>query len=323
MRRRIRRETGWRHPFFLVLGRAFLYNAPILKKEPPKISSGEMRGKTMKIFLSGIFTVLTLLAPAVSGRCGESLLSEKDVPSLQERDFADVAKRDDCVIMYYNSDSRQDDDAAKKTYGKTAQLLGDDWMAGLLAFQRQEGLSLKLYKVDWKGFSAESIDKVRIDTGSLYRKPESPSYVAYIDGGAKKFAVRGPARPDMSAWFVNEMLAHAIAVIKMDKGEFMRGRGWLITDTKAKYVNLTGMRKERIEVNGVSENVQIISYESSPYNGISCNYEGVFSGQGKLIGMNETCGKNPKTGYFDFDRTGKMQYRVRSSGTGTSPALHP
>ena len=122
----------------------------------------------------------------------------------------------------------------------------------------------------------------------------------------------------MSAWFVNEMLAHTIAVIKMDKGEFMRGRGWLITDTKAKYVNLTGMRKERIELNGVSENVQIISYESLPYNGISCSYEGIFSGQGKLIGMNETCGKNPKTGYFDFDRTGKMQYRVRSSGTGSN-----
>lgn len=276
----------------------------------------------MKRFLF-IVIVSALTAPAAQGLCGESLLTGKEVPSLEEHDFGDAVKRDDCIVMYYNSDFRQDDEAAKKTYGLTAQRLGDDWMRGLLAFQRQEGLSLKLYKVDWKGFSADSIDTIRSDTGSLYRRPESPSYVAYIDGGTRKFAIRGPARPDMQAWFVNEMLSHSIAVVKTDKGEFMRGRGWLITDTNAKYINLTGMRRERMELNGVSENVQIITYESSPYNGISCSYEGMFAGQGKLIGMNETCGQNPKTGYFDFDRTGKMQYRVRSAGPGGSPALHP
>lgn len=259
---------------------------------------------------SFVAAMLLLCAPAL-GSAEESSLTEQEVPSLSENNLFEQVKKEDCIVMFYSSERSEYDAEAKKTYAMSGQRLGDEWMRSLLAFQRQEALTLRLYKVNWRGMSPETIGRIRTDTGSLYKLPESPSFVSYIDRATAVFAVRGPARPDRQSWFVNEMLAHTIATIRTAKGEFMRGPGWRFTDTKARFINLVGMRKGTRTLNGSDQEVQILDYESTLFNGQSCAYESLYSRSGAMLGIIESCGKDGGIGYFDHDRTGKMQYRVK------------
>jgi hypothetical protein len=277
----------------------------------------------MKQLLSRVQAVfaglLFLLACPLAAPAEESSLSEQDVPSLAQADIPGAIKRSDCVIMYYTSDRSENDADARKVYGQSGQRLADEWMRALLAFQRQEALNVKLYKVNWKGMSPDTINRIRFDAGSLYPAPESPTFISYIDGGAGKFAIPGPARPDRLSWFVNEMLSHTIATVRTPRGEFMRGPGWSYTDTKARYIGLIGMRKGPLPVPGGEQEVQVLSYESSLFNGSQCSYESFYSRTGALIGIVEACAKDAGTGYFDLDRSGRLQYRVRFRQDGSLP----
>jgi hypothetical protein len=277
----------------------------------------------MKAFFLNVMAGLLLLVFPAAAAAEESSLSEKEVPSLAESDLSAIVKKEDCIVMYYSSDKSENDAEARRTYGISAQRLADEWMRSLLVFQRQEALTLKLYKVNWKGMSPETVMRIRRDTGSLYKAPESPSFVSYIDAGTGIFAIPGPARPDRLSWFVNEMLAHSIATLKTAKGEFMRGPGWLFTDTKAKYISLVGVRKGILP--GSDQDVRIVDYASTVFNGYACTYESFYSRSGGMLGIIESCGKSGRVGYFDRDRAGRMQYRVRyrteETTSGTQQAL--
>ncbi len=266
---------------------------------------------------------LLTLPPASSAE--ESSLSEQDVPSLADAAIARTIRKADCIVMYYTSERSDNDAEARKVYGSSGQRLADDWMRALLAFQRQEALNVTLYKVNWRGMSRDTIDRIRIDSGSLYPVPESPVFVSYIDGGTGRFSIPGPARPDRLTWFVNEMLSHTIATVRTAKGELMRGPGWLFPDTRAKYIGLVGMRKGALPVGGNDQELQIVDYESLFFAGERCSYESFYSRAGTLVGIIESCGKTPRTGYFDLDRTGRMQYRVlfRSDGSPVTFGKQP
>jgi hypothetical protein len=111
-------------------------------------------------------------------------------------------------------------------------------------------------------------------------------------------------------WFVHEVMGHFIYAVRTDKGDYLRG-GWMFTDTNATFISLTDARKESREFNGRTETVQVINFVSRPYEGFACEYERIYSSDGRLLASIENYGKNGKFGYFDYDRTGKMQYRVK------------
>ena len=244
-------------------------------------------------------------------------MQEKDVPSLDERNFAETVNKQDCIVMYYNSGPNEEDAEARGTYGMSAQRLGDEWMLALRAFQQKHMIPLRLYKVNWKDFSSESLGTIRVHTESILKKPESPSFVAYRDGGGTRFAVRGPARPDQKARFVNEMMANFVVAVKTEQGELL-WQGWEIPDTKIKYINVVDARKDEMVFNGVKENVQVVTNRSVVYNGYSCSYESIYSGSRVLLGISESCGKKGTVRYFDYEKSGKMRYRLRGPAAGAN-----
>lgn len=273
--------------------------------------------RTLAIALINAAALLLLALPAASP-AEESSLSEQDIPSLSEADLSAAVRKNDCIVMYYTSAESDNDAEAQRVFGSSGQRLADGWMRALLAFQRQEALNIKLYKVNWQGMTQDTIGRIRREAGSLYRKPESPTFVSYINGGTGIYAIPGPARPDRMSWFVNEMLAHTIAPVRTARGEYMRGPGWMYTDTKAKYIGLVDMRKGALPVGGSDQEVQILSYESALFNGNRCSYESFYSRSGTMLGIIEACGKEDRTGYFDLDAAGKMQYRVRFRRDGSA-----
>ena len=104
---------------------------PILKKELPEaISPGEMRGKTMKRFLVKYFYCFDIGGPCGFGPLRRISSEREGCPFPARADFADVVKREDCVSCTTIRIRGRTMMSAKKTYGKTAQLLGDDWMGG-------------------------------------------------------------------------------------------------------------------------------------------------------------------------------------------------
>jgi hypothetical protein len=122
--------------------------------------------------------------------------------------------------------------------------------------------------------------------------------------------IRGPLRPDALPWLVHSILEYYIHSIRTDKGEYLRS-GWLLTDTNLPFINVVNERKGKIELNGRTEQVQIINYVSKTYEGSSYTYERIYAHDGRLIGSIESYGPYGRFGYFDYDGTGKFQYRVR------------
>jgi hypothetical protein len=188
--------------------------------------------------------------------------------------------------------------------------IGDLLMRTMIAFRDRTASSIKFYKVNWKNFPEDAMVKIRFDVASVYKRPENPSFAAYSGKGGVTAQVKGASRPDTLTWSVNDMLDELVPSVKSGKGEYLYA-GWAITDTAAKYINLADMRKESMDLNGKTETVNITTYKSLGYDDLQCTYERVYAANNKLIGSIESCGAYGKVGYFDYDRMGRMQYRVK------------
>jgi hypothetical protein len=189
--------------------------------------------------------------------------------------------------------------------------MADKLMRAMIALRDRAVSSVKFYKVSWKSFSPAGIDKVRFDTGSVYKKPENYSIAAYGRSGKITFQVHGMTRPDLLAWYTNEIIDEFVPSIKSPQDEYLRV-GWAFSDMNAKYFHLADVRRETRDLNGRAEDLQINSYKSQPSaDDQSCAYEQYYARDNKLIGSVEDCGRYGKVGYFDYDRVGKMQYRVK------------
>ena len=161
-----------------------------------------------------------------------------------------------------------------------------------------------------KGFSPESIARILSDTATDRKRPESPSIVTYVLNRPIAYRFRGIARPDMLPWLVHEVMGHFLYAARTDKGDYLPG-GWTFTDTNATFISLIDARKEDREFNGRTETVRVVTFASRTYEGFACEYERIYASDGRLLASIENYGQNGKFGYFDYDRTGKMQYRVK------------
>ena len=261
-----------------------------------------------------MFVLQAFLAAPPAG-AADSTLTEKEAPTLSEDRFAGVIRNEHCIILYYDSAVESRDDEAWNQFKATPQQLADRLMKAMIAMADRVQASGRFYKVNCKGFSSDSIARILSDTATIQKRPESPSIVTYVLNRPIAYRFRGTARPDMMPWFVHEIMGYFIYAVKTDKGDYLRG-GWTFTDTSASFISLTDARKESREFNGRTEPVQVFNFASRPYEGFACEYERIYSSDGRLLASIENYGKNGKFGYFDYDRTGKMQYRVRYNTKG-------
>lgn len=265
----------------------------------------------MKAFAYAATTVMMLLTLfATDSPAAESTLTEQEAPSLQQSSFTEIIKQGNCIVMYYNSAAAPTAAERDNPYGMTPLELGDRFMRRLIALRDAAAAQVKFYKVDWKNFAEASIVKIRSDVVSVMKRPENPSFALYTRSGDIPHQVRGLPRPDVQAWFISEFMNEFIPAIRSGEDEYLR-IGWAFTDTNTKYISLTGMRQESMDLNGRTEKVRIVSSRSREYDGASCEYEQLYLPNGKLVGSIENYGKYGRVGYFDYDGTGKMQYRVR------------
>lgn len=234
-----------------------------------------------------------------------------EVPLIQEKDVDQTVKFGLCILLFFNTDihDRNDQDM-KNLYGTTLLQFTDQLMSEVMAFKERIASSVKVFKVNRKLWPGDSGSRTRFAAGPIPLDPENPVFVTYDVNGAIATRINGPLRPDALTWLVHGILDYYIHSIRTDKGEFLRV-GWLITDTKLSFINLVNERKGSIEFNGKTEHVQIINYASTPYEGASYTYERIYTKDGRLLGSIESYGPYGKFGYFDYDRTGKFQYRVR------------
>lgn len=261
-----------------------------------------------RLYLASALLLFTFLAPPADA--AESTLTEKEAPTLSEGRFPDVLRNEHCIILYYDSADKSVDAEAWDLFRETPQQLADRLMKALLAMADRAQTSGRFYKVNYKGFSADSLVKVLSDTAAVGKRPESPSIVTYVLNRPIAYRFRGTARPDMLPWLVHELMGYFIYAVKTEKGEYLRG-GWTFTDTNASFISLTDTRKESREFNGRTGTVQVFTFASRPYDGFACEYERIYSSDGRLLASIENYGKNGKFGYFDYDGAGKMQYRVK------------
>lgn len=255
-----------------------------------------------RFFYLGAYLFMALFGSTIYG--AESTLTEKEAPLLMESQFADAVKKGNSIVMYYTSD-----DTAKGPWGMTPVQQGDYWMRGMLAFRERLGSAIKFYRVNWKGFSPESISRIKSDLTATANYPDSPAFAVYTKYNTRPSRVRTPGRPDMFAWFIHDAMDDFMPIAKKNKAEYLY-TGWLVTDMQSDWIHVVNERKEEIDFNGKSENVHIISFLSKPHEGFSCAYERIHARDGSLIGSIESYGPHGKFGYFDYDRTGKFQYRV-------------
>lgn len=279
-------------------------------------------GGTVKRYCMAIMLVLLAFHAAPAG-AAESILTEKEAPTLSENRFTGVIRNEHCIILYYGSAVENKDDEAWSQFKETPQQLADRLMKAMSAMADRIQSSCRFYKVNCKGFSSDSIARILSDTATVQKRPETPSIVTYGMNRPIAYRFRGTARPDMMPWFVHEIMGYFIYAVKTDKGDYLRG-GWMFTDTSASFISLTAAGKENREFNGRTETVQVFNFVSRPYEGLACAYERIYSSDGRLLASIENYGKNGKFGYFDYDRTGKMQYRVKyqtkEDGEGTPAA---
>lgn len=257
-------------------------------------------------FAVAIMTAMIMIVSSPSGAgAADSLLSEKEAASLSEGNFAETIKKGNCIVMYYRSD-----DAVKQLEGMTPLQWGDFWMRGMIEFRDRLGSSIKFYKVNWRSFSPESMSRIRSDLGTTAKYPDSPTFAVYTRYNTKPSRVRGPGRPDMYPRVIHDLMDDFTPIVNKEKAEFLF-TGWLITDTQSERINVVRERKEDILFNGKSESVQVLNFRSRSEGGFACSYERIYAKDGKLIGSIEDYGPYGRYGYFDYDRTGRFQYRVR------------
>ncbi len=260
-----------------------------------------------RLCMAIMLVLLTFLAPLAGA--AESTLTEKEAPVLSESRFSGVLRNEHCIILYYDSADKSVDAEAWDQFRETPLQMADRLMRAMIAMADRVQTSGRFYKVNYKGFSADSLAKILSDTAAGKRS-ESPSIVTYVLNRPIAYRFRGAARPDMIPWLVHEIMGYFIYAVKTEKGEYLRG-GWTFTDTGASFISLTGSRKESREFNGRTEPVKVFTFASRPYDGFACEYERIYSSDNRLLASIENYGKNGKFGYFDYDGAGKMQYRVK------------
>ena len=263
---------------------------------------------------SMIMAVVTMTAfsPSYAGAAA-SLLSEKEAASLTEDNFAETIKKGNCIVMYYRSD-----DAVKQSEGMTPLQWGDFWMRGMIEFRGRLGSEVKFYKVNWRGFSPGSMSRIRSELTTTAQNPDNPMFAVYTRFNSKPSRVRGLGRPDMYPWVIHDIMDDFMPIAKKEKGDYLF-TGWLITDTQSERINVVNERKEEITFNGRTESVQVLNYRSQPRGGFACSYERIYAKDGKLIGSIEDYGPYGRYGYFDYDRSGRFQYRVRYPAGSEGP----
>jgi hypothetical protein len=246
-----------------------------------------------------------------------SIDSGAEVPLIQESDLDQTVKFGLCVVLFVNTDLHdRNDQNMKSMYGTTLLQFTDQLMREIMVFKERIASSVKVYKVNWKLWSSDPGSQIRFAAGPFPLDPKNPVFVTYDVNGTVATRINGPMRPDALTWLVHGVMEYYIHSLKTGKGEFLRV-GWLITDTNLPFINLVNVRKEDFKFNGRTEQVQINTYVSTPYEGESYQFERMYAQDGRLLGSVESYGPHGKFGYFDYDRTGKFQYRVRySSGDG-------
>jgi hypothetical protein len=273
----------------------------------------------LKLFILLMTAIISAsAAPLVRAEAQSAAPSEDDAPLLTETALADVVKQENCIVMYYNDARHFAEETAENAYAASPAQTVNALLDGLKAFRKKTGSTVKLYLVRWNGFSMASLDRIRADTGSASAYPDNPSIVAYRGKSGISLKVRSGVRPDTASWLINELMKDFLPTIQMENGSYLYA-GWVFTDTNAKHINMSEDRKDTVDFNGKKRDVRIITFASKPADGFSCAYERIYSTKGALLGSIETYGPFGKVGYFDYNETGKMQYRVKY-GAAAAPA---
>lgn len=262
-------------------------------------------GMLMRIFLLAA-SFLAGISPAGA----EPAAAGREVPSLTEVAFTRTIRDADCIVLYANELLAAESDAEyQRAYGMNSLQVGERLMKSIADFVKRTGAPVDLYRVSWAHFSPEAVNTLTADFSASLGRP-LPAMFTASKNGEKPSKVKGPIRLDAETWFVHKMTEDFTPFTKKPNGDYLES-GWLITDTKRPFIRMVNERKESQVINGKNETVQVISYQSAPFEGDSLSFERIFLLNGKLIGSIESYGKYGKAGYFDYDNTGKMQYRVR------------
>jgi len=251
----------------------------------------------ISVVLSALFLVVAV-----------SSAMEAEFALVHEKDFDETVKFGRCIVLFDNMDSQSKNH--RSLSGSTPPQFVGQLMREVVSFRDRIAASIQMYKVQWKDRSTVPVSRARSDADYSTQDPRNPVFVTYDVNGAVVSRIKGTLRPAALPMLVHGIMDYYIHSIRTDKGDFLRS-GWLITDTNASFVNLVNERKEDREFNGKTEQVQVISYVAGPYEGTNYNYERIYAKDGRLLGSIESYGPYGKFGYFDYDRTGKFQYRVR------------
>lgn len=263
----------------------------------------------MNSFKSIIITILGLLLSS-NALSQSSLDIGSGVPLIEEKEFDQTVKLGLCIVLFVNPDLHENDDKnLKSMYGLTPVQFADQLVRSVKAFKERIASTVKVLKVNWKDWPADPGSLIRFTAGPFPFDPQNPVFVTYDVNGAVAERINGPLRPDALTWLVHEIVDYYIHSIKTYKGEYLRV-GWLITDTNLPFIYLVDERKGEHTVNGKTEEVQIITHMSAPYDGASYQFQRIYTKDGRLLGSIECYGSYGTFGYFDYDGTGKFQYRV-------------
>ena len=258
-----------------------------------------------------LLMVISVLLIAAVPRVELTLDEETEVTLLPEEDLDDTIKHGICIILFTNTDKQNRTDwNMKSIFGSTTLQFADQVLKETIAFRERISSSVKIYKVNSRQWQAGPDSKVHASAGLSPQDIKDPLFVTYDVYGTVASRIGGPLRPDALPWLVHSIMDYYTHSIKTEKGDFLR-QGWLITDTKLPFINLVNVRKGSFKVNGRIEEVQIINYVSTLHEGAAYRFERVFALDGRLIGSIESYGDSGTFGYFDYDGTGKFQYRVR------------
>jgi hypothetical protein len=213
--------------------------------------------------------------------------------------------------LFINTDQQNGNDWNRKSlFGATTVQFADQVLKETMAFRERISSSVRIYKADWTQWLANPDSKVHAAAGLSPQDTKGPLFATYDVHGAVTSRISGPLRPDALPWLVHSIMEYYTHSIRTDKGDFLR-QGWLITDTRLPFINLVNVRKGSLSMNDRTEEVQINNYVSTLHEGSGYRYERIYATDGRLLGSIESYGPYGTFGYFDYDGTGKFQYRMR------------
>jgi hypothetical protein len=229
--------------------------------------------------------------------------------TIAENEFERTLRGADCIVLYDNDSLSHDDEELQRVYGADAHGAAAKELGRLAGLVARTGLPVEVYRISWREFSDDHMQRIRADIASALDGTTPPTvFVLYRNG--KPLKVKLPVRPDAEAAFVHKILEDFLPQVKKEGADYLEA-GWLVTDVKKPYIHLVGERKATVPTPAGKQQVQIVTYTSALYQGDSSTFERIFLPNGRLLGSIESCGKYGKAGYFDYDSAGKMQYRVK------------